>query len=203
METKIVPLNPVPDHPKYLRLPSLSRSLVHNILPKDCHAMYTNPVIFSISVKPQSPEGPPKLSTRSRKPTKPMNGLARKPLMVRPNSPSYIYKKMFMPKEDPIPIRNKYYKSHRASRKSIESKINYFCEIMPDSRGSSTPHPEKHLFSGPMNSTSYPTPGSIKRYYRKEADSKRTLMKNISEARPSQESSTESISYFHTKQVSV
>ena len=108
-----------------------------------------------------------------------------------------------MPKEDPIPIRNKYYKSHRASRKSIESKINYFCEIMPDSRGSSTPHPEKHLFSGPMNSTSYPTPGSIKRYYRKEADSKRTLMKNISEARPSQESSTESISYFHTKQVSV
>ena len=205
MEPKIVPLNPVPDHPKYLRLPSLSRSLVHSILPKACQAMHTKPIIFSISLKSSSPEGPTKFSTRVRMPSKALVRPKEKPVHIRPNSPSYIYKKMFLNKEENHSVKHKYYKSNKASRQSFESKTNYFCEIGTiNLRESLTPYPEKPLRStlGNFKKGTFSPQGScIKRYYKSSEESRRTLMKNISEARPSQESSEENLSPYYTTKV--
>ena len=104
MDSKILPLNVIPDHPRFLRLPSLSRSLVHSILPKACQAMHNKPLIFSVSPCSISLPGPPKLSERTRKKHKSINTPIQKSYNARPFSPSYTYKKMFIQKPStPLP----------------------------------------------------------------------------------------------------
>lgn len=206
MEPKIVPLNPVPDHPKYLRLPSLSRSLVHSILPKACQAMHTKPIIFSVSLKSSSPEGAPNLSTRVRKPAKALLPPKERPFYIRPNSPSYIYKKMFLSKEQQLPQKPRKYKSNKASKKSFETRTSYYCEIIAtDKRSSVTPYPGKLLGKtlGDFKSEYSNTKTTYAKHRLNSEESKRILMKNISEARPSQESSDEELSYYDARQVSL
>ena len=122
MDPKILPLNLIPDHPKFLRLPSLSRSLIHSILPKACQAMHAKPLIFSVSPACVAPPGPPNLSISMRRRHKPNSTPIPKPYNTRPFSPSYTYKKMFNKKPStPLP-KFKYHKSRKGS--DLRPKLN-------------------------------------------------------------------------------
>jgi hypothetical protein len=207
MDCKILPLLTIPDHPKYLRLPSLSRSLVHSILPRACQAMQSKPLVFSVSTNPLLVSGPPNFTTRVRKLPKPAQILISKPKNAQPNSPSYTYKKMFVSKPlTPLP-KHKYYKS----KKSLSLKPNYtktyYCEInnfySKTSTKSLTPVLSTTLYNFKPNSywnslenviDNTETPEKNKKQIKKHQ-----IMKNISEVRSSQESSNESLKYFHIK----
>jgi len=76
---------------------------------------------------------------------------------------------------------------------------------MVNVKESMTPYPGKPLGStlGNFKKGAFFSEGKcIKRYYKSSEESRRTLMKNISEARSSQESSEENLRPYHIKQVS-
>ena len=203
MQAKYLPLNTIPDHPKYVRLPSLSRSLVHSILPKVCQAMHNKPVILTVPSCISTPSGPPKFTNRFRKKFKGVTFKISKPENIRPNSPSYTYKKMFSPKPSTPMPKHKYYKSRKSSYEKPEFFMTYYCEINSASTKSSESSAIPHGFSTTLYN--FATKIMNKNLVLDKDLGKYTdkiIMKNISEVRSSQESSNESLACFHLKSLS-
>ena len=211
MESKILPLNSIPDHPKFLRLPSLSRSLVHSILPKACIAMHTKPLIFSVSPCNSVRLGAPNFTKRMKKIQKITAASIPKPYNIRPNSPSYTYKKMFCTKPSTPMPKFKYTKLRKNSESEQSYTKSYYCEInvlnLKSTHFSPSPSPKfaKTLYnfkanfgSGKQDISDASEQCQMEYTHAKE----RLMMKNISEVRSSQESSNESIEYFHLKNLS-
>ena len=129
MESKVVSLEVIPGHPKFLRLPSLSRSLIHSILPKTCKEMYLRPSIFSITTKPLPINGPPELSNQKRSNKKIRFISVSRPENIRPSTSSYTYKKVYQSKSPPKRIIKNYFTPKKlASPKQATTKL-YYCEV--------------------------------------------------------------------------
>lgn len=214
MDSKILPLNVIPDHPRFLRLPSLSRSLVHSILPKACQAMHNKPLIFSVSPCSISLPGPPKLSERTRKKHKSISNPIQKSYNTRPFSPSYTYKKMFIQKPStPLP-KFKHARLKKYSENKEKTSKSYYCEITAlatkksrensplASKFGKTLYDFKSNFGtiGKKNGVNLDASEQCHIEAHDEAQGK-VLMKNISEVRSSLESSNESLDYLHLKNV--
>ena len=131
MESKLVSIEFIPDHPKLMRLPSVSRSLHHAILPRACQKMYENPRIYIFSHPVKIVYGRPNLSERRKTPRspKPLNiGL---PASKRPIGGSYIYQKLFNKPISPP----KYVPPLKGLKKSSPQRqkrnVSYYCEVLP------------------------------------------------------------------------
>lgn len=133
MEPKLVRIEFVPAHPKLMRLPSVSRSLHHSILPRACQQMYRHPRIY-ISCPPMKfPEGKPNLSLHSRTHEHPIPHIDPTTVNKRPITGSYIYRKLF---NKPVKSHPRPTQAHRLSRtketnRKKSPKVNYYCEILP------------------------------------------------------------------------
>lgn len=133
MESKVVSLDVIPGHPKFLRLPSVSRSLIHSILPKACHEMHLKPKVFSITNKPLMIDGAPVLTprkdrTKKRKKRENESFLGRAE-NVRPCSNSYIYRKIFENKAVTQREFKQYYSPRvHKTQKPICLKT-FYCEV--------------------------------------------------------------------------
>ena len=131
MESKVVSLEVIPDHPKYVRLPSLSRSLIHSILPKACQEMHLHPSIFAINTKPSQMLGPPILATSKEKKRQQHSPVISRPDNIRPIKTSYTYSKLYQSKPDPQIIHKHYYTpKHAKTAKKITQKL-FYCEVNP------------------------------------------------------------------------
>lgn len=126
-------LDVIPGHPKFLRLPSVSRSLIHSILPKACHEMHLKPKVFSITNKPLMIDGAPVLTprkdrTKKRKKRENESFLGRAE-NVRPCSNSYIYRKIFENKAVTQREFKQYYSPRvHKTQKPICLKT-FYCEV--------------------------------------------------------------------------
>lgn len=130
MEPKVVSLELIPGHPKYLRLPSLSRSLIHSILPRSCQAMHQQPTIFSISPRSDLAKGAPSFTLPKQCKKKSTHTAISRPTNIRPNTSSYTYKKVYQSKPMPARILRHYYtpKTSPVCKKEQQQKM-YYCEI--------------------------------------------------------------------------
>lgn len=150
MESKVVSLDIIPGHPKFLRLPSLSRSLIHSILPKACQEMHLHPKVFSIVKKPLTVTGAPVLTPRKKQRKKIINeNFLKKPENIRPCTSSYTYRKVFEIKPRPVPVLRPYYSPRFLKSERKNSLKTFYCEI-------STPKPKprgKKKFPVSMNTT--------------------------------------------------
>jgi hypothetical protein len=130
MESKVVSLDVIPGHPNFLRLPSLSRSLIHSIPPKACQEMHHRPKIFSISKKPSGLTGPPVLTPRKTRRKKwKTESFLQQAENARPCSSSYVYRKVFETKPLPSPVVKQYYspKHVRGEKRTVDK--TFYCEI--------------------------------------------------------------------------
>jgi hypothetical protein len=130
MESKVVGLEVIPGHPKYIRLPSLSRSLIHSILPRTCREMHTRPSVFSVTSKNPPVEGPPALSESRVLRKKFFSCTLKTPSNIRPCTSSYTYKKMYQTKSSPEPIIKKYYTPKTITTEKESSSKVYYCEVV-------------------------------------------------------------------------
>lgn len=150
MESKVVSLDTIPGHPKFLRLPSVSRSLIHSILPKACQEMHLHPKVFSIIKKPITVCGAPLLTPRKHQRKKNSNeSFIKKPENIRPCTSSYAYRKIFELKPQPVPILKQYYSPRFLKSEKKASFKTFYCEI-------SSPKPKprgKKKFPISMNTT--------------------------------------------------
>ena len=129
MESKVVSLEVIPGHPKFLRLPSLSRSLIHSILPKSCQQMHMRPTIFSISPRSDQAVGPPQLtSPKQCKKRLFLNKISR-PDNIRPNTSSYSYKKVYQSKPPTQPLLRQYFTRRNSPTQRQELTKHYYCEV--------------------------------------------------------------------------
>ncbi|OMJ79603.1 hypothetical protein SteCoe_20333 [Stentor coeruleus] len=135
MDSKVVNLELIPGHPKFIRLPSLSRSLVHSIMPKACHEMHIRPSVFTISTKPIIPEGPPVLSTPKNHKKKSYFSTIERPLNIRPSTTSYTYKKVYQTKIESQRLKRQYYSPKNIHVEKKVSPKMYYCEVvLPEPR---------------------------------------------------------------------
>lgn len=132
MESKVVSLDTIPGHPKFLRLPSLSRSLIHSILPKDYHEMHLKPKVFSITNKPAIITGAPLLSPRKEKRKKVKNeSFLSKAENIRPCTSSYTYRKIFENKRIKEQEVKQYYSPKMEKIQKTICLKTFYCEIQP------------------------------------------------------------------------
>ena len=129
MESKVVSLEVIPGHPKFIRLPSLSRSLIHSILPKACQEMHAHPSIFAIVNKPTHLSGPPPLSTSKKITKKLFSNTISAPTNIRPCTSSYSYKKMYQTQSPPKRIVKHYFTPKGNKLEKITLSKMYYCEV--------------------------------------------------------------------------
>ena len=97
MESKLVTVEIMNNHPKLMRLPSVSRSLYFSIMPKSCYEMYERPVILTLNPKPNIKVSVPVLSNYRKERKKRTTSYEARPF-IKPCPNSYVYSKMFDPK---------------------------------------------------------------------------------------------------------
>lgn len=119
------------NHPKLMRLPSVSRSLYFSIMPQSCYQMYEKPVILAINPKSVQKSAAPVFSASHKTHKKRSVSYEARP-MVRPSANSYIYNKMFKPKPVPFSTQPKRPNTRSRPQTSPNPKtVTFYCEINP------------------------------------------------------------------------
>ncbi|CAG9313533.1 unnamed protein product [Blepharisma stoltei] len=117
-----------------MRLPSLSRSLRHSILPKAYQEAQNHPVIYSIRPQILIPAGTPKFTKRPSKKKKSPIFVPEKPLNIRPSTPDYFYNKVFPKPKEYLNYKPLISTSHNSRHSLSPKKVHepaYYCEIQP------------------------------------------------------------------------
>lgn len=130
MESKLIAVEITKDHPKLMRLPSVSRSLYFSILPKSCYDMYEKPVILKLQQNPVKIFQPPVLSSYRSTRTKRVKSYEPRP-MVKPSANSYVYNKMFNPKAPAEPPKLPQRPKSRPQTTPVNPLVAFYCEINP------------------------------------------------------------------------
>lgn len=130
MESKLIAVEITKDHPKLMRLPSVSRSLYFSILPKSCYDMYKKPMILKLQQNPVKILQPPYLSSYRSNRTKRVKSYEPRP-MVKPCPNSYVYNKMFKPKPPAEPPKTPQRPKSRPKTTPVNPLVTFYCEINP------------------------------------------------------------------------
>ena len=131
MESKLVTVEVMNNHPKLMRLPSVSRSLHFSILPKSCYEMYANPAILTLKPNKTKTSNPPSLSNYRTSRKKKVYSYEPRP-KTRPSPNSYVYNKMFNPKPGISDFRVPIKKSRsRPNTTPTQRNITFYCEVNP------------------------------------------------------------------------
>lgn len=153
MEPKLVSIEILPEHPKLMRLPSLSRSLRHSILPRAHQEAHNHPVIYTIRPRVGTPAGPPNFVSKARKRKSRSPSVAEKAVNLRPSTPSYLYKKFFGKHKENVeyrPLISSYQSARNASSPKALKPISYYCEIQPPKMHVKTLRPKSRKLNKTM-----------------------------------------------------
>lgn len=130
MESKLIAVEITKEHPKLMRLPSVSRSLYFSIMPKSCYDMYEKPVILKLQKASAKTSNPPVFSTYRSKRTRSVKTYEARP-MVKPCANSYVYNKMFNPKPPSEPPKLPKRATSRPNTTPVNPLVTFYCEINP------------------------------------------------------------------------
>ena len=130
MESKLIAVEITKEHPKLMRLPSVSRSLYFSIMPKSCYDMYEKPIILKLQKSSAKPSYPPVFSTYRSKRTRSVKTYEARP-MVKPSANSYVYNKMFHPKPSSEPPKLPKHPRSRPHTTPVNPLVTFYCEINP------------------------------------------------------------------------
>ncbi|OMJ90669.1 hypothetical protein SteCoe_6950 [Stentor coeruleus] len=132
MESKLITVEVIPEHPKLLRLPSVSRSLYFSILPKSCYEMYDKPVILTMNPRQQKIAYPPQISeSRKKDKRRPASSSCTTRPNIKPCPNSYVYNKMFFPKQEIIPKPPPKRTKSRPQTTQNQRNLTFYCEVNP------------------------------------------------------------------------
>jgi hypothetical protein len=131
MESKLVTVEVMVNHPKLMRLPSVSRSLYFSIMPQSCYEMYAKPAILTLKPKSVINATPPVFSSYRSQRKKRKVSYEPRPI-TKPCPNSYVYNKMFNPKPQ-ISGPKMPHKPPRPRPNTTQNQrsITFYCEVNP------------------------------------------------------------------------